>query len=164
MSRPAFLACVLPPVAALVAVLVFSTLEVAGFEPLSLPRPLNLAEAAGSGQAADVLRRLKDGQDPWKMEPVRAGVISRADLQVNAYEAAVLSRSARLVALMERRTGPLDARTRQWLVCLARDAGARDTVALLAPASPDGCERGAVRLAISERTYRPSPAAVNSAR
>ena len=143
--------CVLPPVAALVLLVAVCALEIAGREPFALPRPGNLAEAAFSGHAPEVARRLHEGEDARRVVTVRRGFGSRASWQVSAFEAAVMSRSARLVLLLERGSAPLDAELRHHLACLAIDIKAADVAAAVSPETP-ACANGETRREIARRS------------
>jgi len=156
-SRLGIVVCAAPPIAALLGMLSFVGLEIAGHEPLTLPPSHNLAEAAVARRPADVFRRLEDGEDPRTIVAVRGGFYQEAPLQVSALEAAILSRSSELVLLVERHAGVLDAETRRHLGCLAADAGVPDIAEHFAAASPATCpaERGSTRQAVLRRGDRP---------
>lgn len=115
------LAVATPVVLATVAVLTFSALELGGETPLSYGPVRNIAEAAGLGHASEVLRLLASGQDPNQVWVVRRGIISSTITKVSALEAAVWSRRAQLVELMDRRGAIVDAESRRQLACLAND-------------------------------------------
>lgn len=156
--RLAIAACAVPPIVALLGVLSFVTLEIAGREPLRLPQAQNLAEAAVARRPADVFRRLEDGEDPRTIVAVRGGFYQEAPLRVSGLEAAILSRSSELVLLVEQHAGTLDAETRQHLSCLAADAGVTDIAQHFAAAPPPSscpAERDSTRQAVLRRGDRP---------
>jgi hypothetical protein len=149
--------CAAPPLVALVGVLSFAALEIAGREPLTLPQARNLAEAAVARRPADVFRRLQDGEDPRAIVAVRGGFYQQAPLQLSALEGAILSRSSDLVLLVERHAGGLDGETRRHLACLAADAGVPDIARHFAVPSSAPCPVGAdsTRQAVLHRGDRP---------
>jgi hypothetical protein len=116
--------------------------EVMGRAPLSEGGPRNFAEAAGMARASEVLRRIEDGEDPSRIEPVRPFIISSALTQVSALEAAVATRRIELVQMIDRLGALREPQMRQHLACLAGDLGIDDIVEYFAAdASP--CRRGA---------------------
>jgi hypothetical protein len=112
--------------------------------------PLNMAEAAGLGSAADVLRRLGLGEDPRAVLPVRPDVISSSVLRASAVEAAVWSRQVELVKLLDR-WGAFEGDGRSRIGCLARDLQAEDIAAYLG--ASDACPPNAALEAVLERTH-----------
>jgi hypothetical protein len=141
----------LPAIVMTLVVLAYAGSEVRGVAPFSWGRPRNIAEAAGMGNSAEVLRMLQVGADPAQVLPVRPEIISSAITQVTAYEAAIYSRRVQLVRLLDRQV-PISAASRQELACLARDVDVDDIVEFLAPADANGCEPGAARQRIAERS------------
>src|SRR5687767_12428337 len=81
--------------------------------------PLNIAEAAGMANAAEVVRRMRLGEDPGRRLPVRPHVISSSVPIATAFEGAVMARQVLLVELFDREGAPIDEATRAELACLA---------------------------------------------
>lgn len=127
----------------------WSVLAAAWGGPGSGGAPVNMAEAAGLGNAADVLRRLGVGEDPRSVLPVRPEIISSSVLRASALEAAVWSRQVELVKLLDR-WGAFDGGWRSRIGCLARDLQAEDIAAHLG--ATDGCVPNAALDAVLERT------------
>ena len=67
------LAAAAPIVLVTVGVLVFAGLDAAGRTPWSSGPLRNIAEAAGRGEASEVIRMLREGQDPNAVWTVRPG-------------------------------------------------------------------------------------------
>jgi hypothetical protein len=119
-------------------------------------RPLNIAEAAGQANASEVVRRLRLGEDPNRVYPVRPHVIPLPVTMTTAGEAAVWSRQVRLMNLLDREGVLLGGRGREELACLARDVGASEVEAYLAANGPaPACEPGAVLQRIIARSSEP---------
>jgi hypothetical protein len=120
--------------------------------------PLNIAEAAGMEDAGEVVRRLRLGEDPGRILPVRPHVISSSIPFATAFEAAIWSRSVELVALFDREGAPLDEQTRAGLACLAGDVKAEDIRSYLVKDHPVTCQQDAALKRIEARApARPSP-------
>lgn len=141
-----------PPVLATVAVLVFAASESLGRTPLSNGRPINLAEAAGAGEVAEVLRFLRSGWDPTQIWPLRPEIISSTVTRATALEAAVWGGRQPLVELLDRRGFIRDAGTRHHLACLAKDVGSEEVVAYLFPGGAPPCEPGAAFAVVKARS------------
>ena len=103
-------------------------------------RPLNIAEAAGQGDASEVVRRLRLGDDPNRVYPVRPHIIPLPVTMTTAVEAAVWAKQAGLMDLLDREGVILGARSREELACLARDVGAAEVAAYLAKEPEPACE------------------------
>jgi hypothetical protein len=131
---------VLPAAAASVLVASFAALELAGRTPFAYRRPSNIAEAAGMGMAAEVLGRMRLGQDPRAVRDVRADIISSSIPRVTALEAAVWSRRLRLVRLLDREGAIGSGPERDHLACLARLLRAGEIETYLAPGAAAGCD------------------------
>ena len=151
-SRLALCAAAGPAAAAVLAVVLFAVIELSGWTPLSIGRPLNIAEAAGLGSGAEVMRMLRAGDDPTRIMPVRPEVISASVRQVSALEAAVWSRRVSLMQLLDT-SGAIIGDTRDDLACLAQDLRAVEIVEYLAPNQALGCVEGeASRRIITRQT------------
>jgi hypothetical protein len=144
----------LPAGAATLMVVVFAAVELGGYTPLSV-HPHNLAEATALGNAAETVRRLALGDNPYRMETVRGVIIGSDPIRLTAVEGAVYSKRPELVRLLEIRGVLVEAETRYRLACLARDIGATDIFEYLVRDHEVGCQPGAVR---AEIVQRPLPA------
>ena len=142
------LCAAVPPLLATLA-LAWSVLASAGELAGAGDSPVNMAESAGLGSAADVLRRLGLGEDPRAVLPVRPDVISSSVLRASAVEAAVWSRQVELVKLLDR-WGAFEGDGRSRIGCLARDLQAEDIAAYLG--ASDACPPNATLEAVLERT------------
>ena len=141
-----------PALLATLAVLVFAARELSGKTPLSYGPPINVAEAAGAGQAANVLRFLRDGWDPTQVWPLRPEIISSTVTRATALEAAIWGGRQPLIELLDRRGFIRDAETRRHLACLAGDIGSQEVVAYLFPDGAPSCESGAAFAAVQARS------------
>lgn len=141
-----------PAVLATLAVLVFAVRELSGKTPLSYGPPINVAEAAGGGDAANVLRFLRAGWDPTQIWPLRPEIISSTVTRATALEAAVWGGRQPLVELLDRRGFIRDAGTRHHLACLAKDVGSEEVVAYLFPGGAPPCEPGAAFAVVKARS------------
>ena len=86
-------------------------------------RPVNIAEAAGMGDAADVLRRLYAGENPQQVYRVRPHIISPSVQHATLLEAAMWSRRVQMFVMLDRAGVVGHDSTREALVCLAQDLG-----------------------------------------
>jgi hypothetical protein len=128
-----------PILAAAALLAAFVGLELAGRTPLAYRPPANVAEAAGMGMAAEVLRFIRLGERPGLVWDVHPEVISSSVTRVTALEAAVWSRRLRVIRLLERE-GAIDGPVREHLACVSRHIGADDIEAYLAPRGIPGCD------------------------
>lgn len=141
-----------PAVLATVAVLVFAIRELSGKTPFSYGLPINVAEAAGSGQVSEVLRLLRAGWDPTQIWPLRPEIISSTVTRATALEAAIWGGRRPLVELLDRRGFIRDAGARHHLACLAKDIGSEEVVAYLSPGGAPSCEPGAAFAVVKARS------------
>ncbi len=148
------LGAALPAILGTLAVLLFSGLELLGRSPLSAGPVRNIAEAAASGAAPDVLRLLAAGQDPGHVWPVRPELIASTMTQVTAFEAAVVSRRAAMLELLNREGARVDAPSHHHLLCLAADLSAKEILDYLSPARPPDCEYGAAIERVLDRARK----------
>ena len=140
-----------PAVLGTLAVLAFAAREMTGTTPLSYGPPRNVAEAAGAGQVSEVLRFLRDGEDPSRFWPVRPEIISSTVTRPTGLEAALWG-GRQLIELLDRRGFIRNADTRQHLACLAKDIGNSDLVAYLSPGGDPPCEYGAAYASLKARS------------
>ncbi len=120
-------------------VVVFSASELFGYTLWSYGPTVNLAEAAALGSASEVVRRLDAGENPARLVAVRPFAISSSVTRVTALEAAVWSRSAELMQLLDRTGAIADGETREHLSCLAKDLRVEEIVEYLSPKGPSQC-------------------------
>lgn len=138
-----FIWAALAPIVAAAALLVaFVGFELAGATPLAYQPPANVAEAAGMGMAAEVLRFMRLGEHPGLVRHVRADIISSSVTRVTALEAAVWSRRLRVIRLLEREGAIGSGPIREHLACVSRHIGADEIEAYLAPGGIRGCDPG----------------------
>lgn len=129
---------------------VFVACELAGVTPpLAIAAPVNVAEAAGMGSAADVLRLLASGDDPARIHQVRPEIVSSSITKLTAFEAAIWSRRVELVQLLDQRAS-IDASRRGQLACLAQELRTEDILEYLSAGSALECS-GSVSERIAAR-------------
>jgi hypothetical protein len=145
---------VVPPLLATAGIVWFSLAEMSGRTPFSSGPPANIAEAAGLGSGAEVMRMLRERQDPHVILPLSPDVISSTVTRASAVEASVWSRKFQLVELLDREGVLADAAERHALLCLARDVGVDEIVAYLAKTDSASCEEGRALAAVQARTPR----------
>lgn len=150
-ALPLWLAA-LPPVLATAGIVWFSLSELAGRTPLSSGAPANIAEAAGLGSGAEVMRMLREGQDPRAVLPLSRETISSTVTRASAIEAAVWSRKVQVVDLLDREGALADPEQRHHVLCLARDVGVDEIVVYLAKTDPAPCEEGRAVAAVLARS------------
>jgi len=131
---------------------VFVLGEMAGHAPLTAQPPRNIAEAAGLGSGAEVLRMLRAGQNPMTPLPVRGDIISSEITSATALEAAIWSRRVRLLHLFDREGLLRDDEIRQHVACVATAIGFDDGVEYLFPGGFGGCDPDEVIRAIRARS------------
>jgi hypothetical protein len=124
-------AVVAPVLAGTLGVAVFVGFELAGGTPLAYERPANIAEAAGMGMSAEVLRFLRQGQRPSDIHHVRPEIISSSITRVTTLEASIWSRRTRLVQILDREGAIASQDDRDHLTCLARHLRADDVLTYL---------------------------------
>lgn len=144
----------LPPSVATVGIVWFSLAEISGRTPFSSGPPANIAEAAGLGSGAEVLRLLRERHNPHAILPLNPDVISSSVTRASAVEATVWSRRFQLVELLDREGVLADPAERHTLLCLARDVGVDEIVAYLAKTDRAPCEEGRALAAVLARSSR----------
>jgi hypothetical protein len=93
-----------------------------GWQPFWPNPALNVAEAAGLGNAGEVVRLITaEGQDPNRRWPVRAGIFSSNVLTMTPLEATIVIRREPLVSVLLRHgaTVPESGPERTALICRA---------------------------------------------
>lgn len=146
-----------PVVLATLAVITFTALELLGRTPSSIGPVRNIAEAAASGTASEVLRLLGSGEDPNRVWPVRRDIISSTATRVTALEAAMWSRRAQMVELLDRQGAIVDEQTRHHVTCLASDLLAQEIVEYLSPDRAPDCVHGRATDIVLERSRALEP-------
>jgi hypothetical protein len=114
--------------------------------------PQNSAEAAGLGLASELLRFLRQGEDPHHVYPVRPEILSSAILRATTLEAAMWSRQRELIELLDRGGAIGDADERAALACLAADLRVEDIAEYL-DAERAGCAPGKALDRVIARTH-----------
>jgi hypothetical protein len=156
MTRRLSLACtiaLIAPVCLVTAAVAWVGLgERVGARPFAGLTPINSAEAAALGRAADLLRFLRDGEDPRRVYPIRRDVISPAVLRATTLEAAVWSRQAALVELLDSEGAIQGDEERRMVACLAVDLDVDDVVEYLARHGVAHCEPGRALDGVLART------------
>ena len=150
------LGCVvaIPCVAATLIILAVSVAERSGASFLHAPVPANLAEAAATGRADDVVRRLRAGEEPHHVYALRPEAISSTVLRATTMEAAMWSRQVRMIELLDRE-GAIRSDERLALTCLASDLDASDIVDYLSNGAPPTCTRSEAYDRVLARTPQP---------
>ena len=148
-------AVALPCVLTLILTLAFIWRDMAGETLFSYGLPRNVAEAAGMGNAAEILRLLPSLDDPRRVWPVRPEIISSSVRHATVLEAAVWSRSGGLMVLLDRHGLLADAATRTHVTCLAMDLAAQEIVDALTDAGTPACQPGAALARVLARSRQP---------
>jgi hypothetical protein len=121
----------LPPVASLVLLAGLIVGEAFRFRPFSAEPAATVSEAAATGAAARAVQLVRQGQDPNRRWPVRAGVLDPERHDLTPIDAAILGRRAEMIGVL-RGAGALVADLER-AACLARARGvpeARDYLAI----------------------------------
>jgi hypothetical protein len=126
--------------------------ETVGARPFAGLTPMNSAEAAALGRAADLLRFLRAGEDPRRVYRIHRDVISPAVLRATTLEAAVWSRQAALIELLDTEGAIQGDEERRAVACLAADLDVDDVVEYLAPLGVTHCEPGRALERVLART------------
>jgi len=130
------------PLCAATGLMVLITVgERSRFSPLAGLVPRNSAEAAGWGRAGDMLRFLRNGENPRQVYDVRPEFISSAVRRATTLEASIWSRQLELVRLLDR-AAAFDLAERAALACLATDLVIEDIVEYLTAGADATCETG----------------------
>ena len=148
------MALAVPLLVAVVAIAGVSAGEVAGATPWAGLVPRNSAEAAAIGDASDLLRLLRRGDDSHTVYDIRPEVISSAVLKATTLEAAIWSRQLELIQLLDRE-GIIQTSDRNELSCLAADLKVDDLVEYLAPEGAR-CDPGKAIALVAARSRQPA--------
>jgi hypothetical protein len=147
LASPAFIASLCMAAIALVEPLQHSSLKEYG--------PLNSAEAAALGNAAEVVRLVRAGADPAQVLPLRRHVIGESVQRATTLEAAMWSRRIQMIRLLESEGALADAAVRRDLACLARDLELPEIADHLGADRQSRCEPGeAVQRVAARSTER----------
>lgn len=127
-------------------------------------RPMNSAEAAALGNAAEVVRLLRFGEDPARVYPIRREIIGDSVQHATTLEAAMWARSVEMIRLLDDEGAIADDGARHALSCLASDLELPDVVEFLDERiasgrgtnadHTDACEPGAALKQVLDRTSR----------
>jgi hypothetical protein len=115
--------------------------------------PRNSAEAAGLGLASELLRFLRQGEDPHHVYDVRAEILSSAVLRATTLEAAMWARQLELIELLDREGAIADAQERAALACLAADLDIDEVAEYLGAQNGTRCEPGQALERVTARTH-----------
>jgi hypothetical protein len=102
-----------------IAFAVALTLAMLGRHPLWPRETLNLSEAAGVDDEAEVVRLIEHGEDPNVSRQVRAGLLAADPLRVTPLEAAVASANPSMIATLLTNGATLDGAIWNQLRCRA---------------------------------------------
>jgi hypothetical protein len=141
-----------PIVAAACLVLAVEAAEVGNRTWWDGSRPLNAAEAAAFGRAADLVRLLRRGDHPEQVVAVRAAMIRESPSWLSAVEGAMWADSPATIRLLEAEGSVLTNAQRRRLACLARDLGQEATADYLTQGDRTPCAAGASMAAVRART------------
>jgi hypothetical protein len=123
---------VFPVVAAVAVVAAIVAGEAVGSAPFSAGLPRNAAEAAAAGDVVSLMRFLRAGADPHRVDAVAPELISVSIRFASAIEAAILSRRGSVVSVLAHHGSLGDEAQRRALSCLAQDVGQADLAAVMA--------------------------------
>ena len=104
------------------ASLVALTMAAFGEHPMWPHEEVNLAEAAGVREEAEVARLIEQGQDPNARYPVRPGFLFERAVRLTPLEAAVVNNDPAIVAQLLSRGVALEAPSWVTLRCFAADS------------------------------------------
>lgn len=149
LARACMLALLTPLVLAMLWIAWVAAAERIGTPVFSGLIPRNSAEAAGLGLASELLRFLRQGDNPDRVYDVRPEVISSAILRVTVPEAAMWSRQLELIQLLDREGALGASQDRAVLACLAVDLQLDDVAEYL---GANGCEPGKALERVAART------------
>ena len=122
---------------------------------MSLGPPLNIAEAAALGSGPEILRFLRDGQDPGVVWQVRPEIISSTVKHATALEAAVWSRRVQVVELLDRRGRLPGGDVWRRVYCLASDLEVDEILEYLREKGTAECEAGQTLDSVLARSRQP---------
>ena len=91
-----------PPLVAFLLVSLYVVAEALGYRGLARPEAQTAAEAAALGHAARTLELIEEGQNPNRLQHVRADFLDAGEYELRPLEAAILARHAELVRLLQR--------------------------------------------------------------
>lgn len=112
----------------------------------------NVAEAAGSANASEVIRLMHAGEDPSRVYPVRDWVISSSVRHATGLEAALWSRHIDMIRLLDQEHALGDLQVRHDLACLAEDLHEPDIAQYLTGGGEPRCVPGRALARVIART------------
>ena len=118
-NRPAALAVALPGCLLAAATVVALTLAAFGEHPMWPHENVNLAEAAGVREEAEVVRLIEQGQNPNASYPVRSGLLFERPMRLTPLEAAVINDDPAIVAVLFAHGAAVDGPSWVALRCFA---------------------------------------------
>jgi len=120
-NRPAAFAVAMPGCLLAAASLIALMLAAFGEYPMWPHDDVNLAEAAGAREEAEVTRLIERGQDPNAPYPVRPGLVLDRPAKLTPLEAAVINDDPAMVAQLFARGAAVDGPSWVALRCFAAD-------------------------------------------
>lgn len=143
----------LVPVGATTAVIAWvSASERIGAHPFAGLAPRNSAESAALANAGELLRFMRQGENPHAVYPVRPEVISSSILRATTIEAAMWSRQVEMVKLLDREGVIRDGDERALLTCLAVDLQIDDVIEYFGVEQARRCDPGQALAQVTART------------
>jgi hypothetical protein len=98
------------------------TLAAFGEHPMWPHEEVNLAEAAGVREEAEVVRLIEQGQDPNASYPVRSGLLLERSAKLTPLEAAVINNDPAMVGQLFAHGAAVDGPSWVVLRCFAADS------------------------------------------
>jgi hypothetical protein len=151
------LALAVPPALVILCTFAVAAGERTGVRVFGAVGPANLAEAAATGRADDVVRRMRAGEDPSRVYDLHPDAISSIVLRATPLEAAVWSRQLLMIQLLDRAGAIQDAAHRRAIACLAMDLEMGDIVEYLSPGGTPECVPREAYDRVLARTPREAP-------
>ena len=118
-NRPAAIAVAAPGCLLAAASLVALMMTAFGDDPMWPHESVNLAEAAGTREEAEVVRLIEQGQDPNGRYPAREGLVLERAAKLTPLEAAVLNDDPAIVRQLLARGASADGTSWGALRCVA---------------------------------------------
>lgn len=146
MGRYAEIAAALPGCLLAVGSAVALILAATGRDPIWPYEPVNMSEAAGMDDEAEVVRLIGYGEDPNASRETRAGFVRNVPTPLTPLEAAVISGNPSMVSTLLANGAAMNPSTWNRLRCLADDRKS-DLIMMLDAHRPQGamthCDRSA---------------------
>jgi hypothetical protein len=122
MNRAVAIAVAAPGCLLAAASMVALTMAAFGRYPMWRHEPVNLAEAAGTRDEAEVVRLIEQGQDPNASYAVRPLFVFERSANLTPFEAAVINGDARIAAYLLAKGATVEAASWAALRCFAGDS------------------------------------------